>query len=121
MGRRSRSSRFGSRERQAAEGESVNESANEDSAEDPTNEEPAEDETEMSESAIDESGNLTDEDLMDYESTPTLVGMDINMLYYLPAEFCAVEEEGKVAQLNFGPKNVIFEKPAGPVKHLKPL
>ena len=59
-----------------------------------------------------------DEDLLDYESTPTRVGMDINMVYYLPAEFPAVEEEAEVAQLNFGPKNAIFEKPEGPVSTL---
>ena len=43
------------------------------------------------------------------------------MVYYLPAEFRAMGEEGEVAQLNFGPKNAIFEKPREPVKHLKPL
>ena len=43
------------------------------------------------------------------------------MVYHLPAEFRAVEEEAEVAQLNFGPKNAVFEKPEGPVKHLKPL
>ena len=47
--------------------------------------------------------------------------MDINMVYYLPAEFRAVEEEAEVAQINFGPGNVVFEKPKEPVKHLKPL
>ncbi len=48
-------------------------------------------------------------------------GMDINMVYYLPAEFHVVDEEGEVAQLDFGPKNAIFEKPKEPVTHLKPL
>src|SRR5664279_4534729 len=47
--------------------------------------------------------------------------MDINMVYYLPAEFRAVGEDGEVAQIYFGPKNAIFEKPEEPVKHLKPL
>src|SRR5664279_5478138 len=47
--------------------------------------------------------------------------MDINMLYYLPAEFRAVDEDGEVAQIDFGPKNAISEKPEEPVKHLKPL
>ena len=59
--------------------------------------------------------------MVDYESTPVREGMDINMVYYLPAEFRAIGEEGEVAQLNFGPKNAIFEKPREPVKHLKPL
>ena len=43
------------------------------------------------------------------------------MVYYLPAEFRAIDEEGEVAQLDFGPKNAIFEKPKEPVTHLKPL
>ena len=47
--------------------------------------------------------------------------MDINMVYYLPAEFRAIGEEGEVAQLDFGPKNAMFEKPKEPVKYLKPL
>ncbi|KAM3299914.1 hypothetical protein ACQJBY_041083 [Aegilops geniculata] len=65
---------------------------------------------------------LGDEDeMVDYESTPVREGMDINMVYYLPAEFRAIGEEGEVAQLDFGPKNAIFEKPKEPVKHLKAL
>ena len=60
-------------------------------------------------------------DMLDYESTPVHEGMDINMVYYLPAEFRVVDEEGEVAQLDFGPKNAIFEKPKEPVTHLKPL
>ena len=62
-----------------------------------------------------------EDDMLDYESTPVHEGMDINMVYYLPAEFHAVDEEGEVAQLDFGPKNAIFEKPKELVTHLKPL
>src|ERR1041385_301133 len=62
-----------------------------------------------------------EDDMEDYEFAPAREGMDINMVYYLPAEFHAVDEEGDVAQLDFGPKNAIFEKPKEPVKHLKPL
>ena len=36
-------------------------------------------------------------DMLDYESTPVHKGMDINMVYYLPTEFRAVDEEGEVA------------------------
>ena len=72
---------------------------------------------------ISESVDALDEeaDMLDYESTPVHEGMDINMVYYLPAEFRVVDEEGEVAQLDFGPKNAIFEKPKEPVTHLKPL
>src|SRR3954463_12951146 len=62
-----------------------------------------------------------EDDMEDYESAPAREGMDINMVYYLPAEFRAVDEQGDLAQLDFGPKNAIFEKPKEPVKHLKPL
>ena len=48
------------------------------------------------------------EEMVDFENTPDRRGMDMNMVYYLPAEFCAVDEEGEVAQLDFGPKNAIF-------------
>ena len=59
--------------------------------------------------------------MVDCEPTPVHGGMDINMVFYLPAEFRAIDEEGEVAQLDFGPKNAIFEKPKEPVTHLKPL
>ena len=58
---------------------------------------------------------------MDYESTPVREDMDINMVYYLPAKFHAIGGEEEVAQLDFGHKNSIFEKPKEPVKHMKPL
>ena len=61
---------------------------------------------------ISESGDMLEDrdDMLDYESTPVHEGMNINMVYYLPAEFRAIDEEGEVAQLYFGPKNAIFEK-----------
>ena len=51
------------------------------------------------------------DDMLDYGSTPVHEGMDINMVYYLLAEFRAMDEEEEVAQLDFGSKNAIFEKP----------
>ena len=55
---------------------------------------------------ISESGDMLEDgdDMLDYESTPIHEGMDINMVYYLPAEFRAIDEEGEVAQLDFGLK-----------------
>ena len=41
-----------------------------------------------------------DEEMVDFENTPVREGVDMNMVYYLPAEFRAVDEEGKVAQLD---------------------
>ena len=49
-----------------------------------------------------------DEEQVDFEDTPTRVGMDINMVYYLPTEFRAVDEEGEIAQLNLGPRIVFL-------------
>jgi hypothetical protein len=83
--------------------------------------EPAAKDPAISDGSMRGSGNLTDEDLLDYEESPARASMDINMVYYLPAEFHAAEEEGEIAQIDFGPKNAVFEKPQGPVKHLKPL
>ena len=53
-------------------------------------------ESAISESAMDElSGDSSsNEDLLDYEETPAQTGMDINMVYYLPAEFRAIDEDG---------------------------
>jgi hypothetical protein len=62
-----------------------------------------------------------DEEMVDFENMLVREGIDMNMVYYLPADFRVVDEEGEVAQLDFGPKNAIFEKPKEPVKHLKPL
>ena len=60
-----------------------------------------------------------DKELVDYSPSP--IRADINMVYYLPAEFRAIDEDGVVAQIDFGPRDAIFEKPREPVKHLKPL
>ena len=49
-----------------------------------------------------------EEELVDYEPTPVRESMDINMVFYLPAEFRAIDEDGEVAHLDFGPKNAIF-------------
>ena len=62
-----------------------------------------------------------EEEFLNYEPMPVHESMDINMVSYLPAEFCAIDEEGEVAHLDFGPKNAIFEKPKEPVTHLRLL
>jgi hypothetical protein len=48
-------------------------------------------------SSDDKEEELADEELVDYEESPTRLGMYINMVYYLPAEFQAVDEDGEVA------------------------
>jgi hypothetical protein len=51
------------------------------------------------------------------DGSPPSTGMDINMVFMLPAEFRSIEEE--VAQMCLSPKEVVFEKP----KHIdgKPI
>jgi hypothetical protein len=41
-------------------------------------------------------------------------------VYYLCAEFYTVDEDGEVTQMDFRPKNAIFEKSGEPVKDFKP-
>jgi hypothetical protein len=51
--------------------------------------------------------------------SPPPIGMDINMVFTLPAEFRGAEEE--VAQMCLSPKEVMFEKPEESSQHMKPL
>jgi hypothetical protein len=37
-----------------------------------------------------------DEEMVDFENTSVKEGMDMNMVYYLPADLCVVDEEGEV-------------------------
>jgi hypothetical protein len=67
-----------------------------------------------------------DMDLLDDDEAPLIkdgspppTGMDINMVFMLPAEFRGVEEE--VAQMCLGPKEAAFKKPEESSQHLKPL
>ena len=39
-----------------------------------------------------------EEEMMDFDASP--VRMDINMVYYLPAEFRAPVEDGEIAQID---------------------
>jgi hypothetical protein len=60
-----------------------------------------------------------DEAVLIKNGSPPPTGMDINMVFTLPAEFRGIEEE--VAQMCLGPKEVVLEKPEESSKHLKPL
>jgi hypothetical protein len=53
------------------------------------------------------------------DGSPPLLGMDINMVFKLPAEFKGAEEE--VTQMCLGPKEVMFEKLEETSQHMKPL
>jgi hypothetical protein len=67
-----------------------------------------------------------DMDLLDDDEAPLIkdgsplpIGMDINMVFTLPAEFRGIEEE--VAQMCLGPKEVVLKNPKESSQHLKPL
>jgi hypothetical protein len=67
-----------------------------------------------------------DMDLLDDNESPLIknrsppsIGMDINIVFTLPAEFRGAEEE--VAQMCLGLKEVVFEKPVESSQHMKPL
>jgi hypothetical protein len=49
-----------------------------------------------------------DEALLIKDGSPPLTGMDLNMVFTLPAKFRGAEEE--VAQMCLGPKEAMFEK-----------
>jgi hypothetical protein len=53
------------------------------------------------------------------DGSPPPTGMDINMVFMLPAEFKGVKEE--VAQMRLNPKEAMFEKLEESSQHLKPL
>jgi hypothetical protein len=67
-----------------------------------------------------------DMDLLDDDEAPLIkdaspppTGMDINMVFTLPAEFRGMEEE--VARMCLSPKEAVFEKLKESSQHLKPL
>jgi hypothetical protein len=67
-----------------------------------------------------------DMDLLDDDESPLIkggspppTGMNINIVFTLPAEFMGVEEE--TTQLCVGPKEAVFEKPKESSQYLKHL
>ena len=83
--------------------------------------ESADEPSEEEESTMYELARDLEEDLLDYEETLSRTDMEIDMVYYLTADFRVVDEDGEITQIDFRPKNSIFEKPERPVKHLIPL
>jgi hypothetical protein len=67
-----------------------------------------------------------DMDVLDDDESPLIkngspppIGMDINMVFTLPAEFRGAKE--KVAQMCLGPMEALFEKPKESSQHMKAL
>jgi hypothetical protein len=60
-----------------------------------------------------------DESLLIKNGSLPPIGMDVNMVFTLPAEFRGAKEE--VAQMCLSPKEVVFEKPEELSQDMKPL
>jgi hypothetical protein len=60
-----------------------------------------------------------DDDLLDYEPSPTHDSMEINVIYLSSTDYSLLEEE-EVSQLALGPQDAIFKKPVELGDHLKP-
>jgi hypothetical protein len=60
-----------------------------------------------------------DESPLIKNGSPPLIGMDINMVFTLPAEFRGAEEE--VTQMCLSLKEVVFKKLEESSQHMKPL
>jgi hypothetical protein len=69
----------------------------------------------------DDDMDLLDDDdaLLIKDGSPPPTGMDINMVFTLPAEFRGIEEE--VTEMCLDHNEVVFEKPEESSQHLKPL
>jgi hypothetical protein len=60
-----------------------------------------------------------DEQLVDYSSSPERMNLDINVVHLFVDGLVPTEED--FAHLDFGPKDVIFQKPKDDDNHLKAL
>ena len=63
---------------------------------------------------------MGDEELVDYEASPTHRNMEINAVHF-SEEYYNVLEEEEAALLDFGPREAIFQKPKESDNHLKAL
>jgi hypothetical protein len=68
-----------------------------------------------------EEDDLLGEDLVDYEASPERPGMDVNVITFSANCTIVSNDEPVVAQFDFGPKEVAFNKPKESVNHLKLL
>jgi hypothetical protein len=60
-----------------------------------------------------------DEELVDYEASPEHSNMEINDVHFSSEYFMVPEED--MAHLDFGPRNVVFQKPKESDNHLKAI
>ena len=61
-----------------------------------------------------------DEHLLDYGSSSSRDNMDVNVIF-LSSDYSFIGDDERVAQLDFAPKNDVFQKPTESDNHLKAL
>jgi len=64
---------------------------------------------------------LGEEELVDYEASPTHNNMEINVVRFSKEYYAVSEEEEKAALLDFRPREAVFQKPKESDNHLKAL
>ena len=64
---------------------------------------------------------LVDEELMDYEASPTHNNMEINVVCFSEEYYAFSEEEEEATLLDFGPREAVFQKPKESDNYLKAL
>ena len=64
---------------------------------------------------------LDEEELVDYEASPTHSNMEINIVCFSEEYYVVSEEEEEAALLDFGPREAVFQKPKESDNHLKAL
>jgi hypothetical protein len=61
-----------------------------------------------------------EEKMLDYELSPIRDDMDVNVIYLSSIDYSLVGDE-EVAEMSFGPRDAVFQRPKDAENHLKPL
>jgi hypothetical protein len=61
-----------------------------------------------------------EEDMLDYEPSPVREDMDVNVIYLSSVDYSLVGDD-EVAEMSFGPHEVVFQRSEDSKNHLKPL
>lgn len=65
--------------------------------------------------------DLLRKEMVDCEASSEHIGMEINVIIFLANYNIVGDNEFVAAQLDFGPREMVFTKPKEPFNHLKPL
>jgi hypothetical protein len=61
-----------------------------------------------------------EKEMLDYDPSPVREDMDVNVIYLSSMDYSLVGDD-KVAEMSFGPHDVVFQRPKDSENHLKPL